>query len=184
MRLLQGRVQRMQALIDGILAYSRAGRMLTTPELVDSGALVRETVDMQAPPEEVKNPVAPDMPELHAERVPLQQVFMNLIGNAIKYARAENPNVVVEVLCRDLDDVYQFSVRDDGPGIATEFQERIWGMFQTLARPDTVEGTGIGLSVVKKIVETRGGRVWVDSAPGQGATFHFTWPKLHSEAAA
>jgi PAS domain S-box-containing protein len=184
MRLLQGRVRRMQALIDGVLAYSRAGRTLTTPELVDSGALVREVVELLAPPAEIIIQVAPRMPSLQAERVPLQQVFMNLIGNAIKYAHAHRPNVLVEVAWRDVEDTYAFSIRDNGPGIAPEYQERIWGIFQTLAPRDKVEGTGIGLSVVKKIVESRGGRAWVESEPGQGATFHFTWPKVPREAAA
>ena len=184
MRLLQGRVHRMQALIDGVLAYSRAGRTLTTPELVDSGALVREVVELQAPPAEVMIRVAPRMPSLQAERVPLQQVFMNLIGNAIKYAHAHRPDVRVEVAWRDVEDTYEFSIRENGPGIAPEYQERIWGIFQTLAPRDKVEGTGIGLSVVKKIVESRGGRAWVESGPGQGATFHFTWPKVPREAAA
>jgi len=184
MRLLQGRVRRMQALIDGVLAYSRAGRMLTTPEPVDSGALVREAIELLAPPAEVRVQLAPRMPELRAERVPLQQVFMNLIDNAMKYARAHRPDVLIEVGWRDLEDACEFFVRDNGPGIAREYHERIWGIFQTLAPRDKVEGTGIGLSVVKKIVESRGGRVWVESEPGQGATFRFTWPRVQREAAA
>ena len=184
MRLLQGRVHRMQALIDGVLAYSRAGRSLTTPVPVDSGVLVQEAVELLAPPPEVRITWARDMPGLRAERVPLQQVFMNLIGNAIKYARAARPDVLVEVGWRDLGDAYEFSVRDNGPGIAQQYQERIWGIFQTLAPRDKVEGTGIGLSVVKKIVESRGGRVSLESEPGHGATFRFTWPKVPREAAA
>jgi PAS domain S-box-containing protein len=184
MRLLQGRVHRMQALIDGVLAYSRAGRTLTTPEPVDTGTLVREAVELLAPPDEVKIQLAPHMPRLQAERVPLQQVFMNLIDNAIKYARGARPDVLVEVAWRDLENAYEFSVRDNGPGIAQEYQERIWGIFQTLAPRDKVEGTGIGLSVVKKIVESRSGRVWVESESGQGATFCFTWPKVQTRAEA
>ena len=183
MRLLQGRVHRMQALIDGVLAYSRAGRTLTAPEPVDSGALVREAVELQAPPAGVTIQVAPGMPRLQAERIPLQQVFMNLLGNAIKYARGERPDVRIEVAWQEREDAYEFSVRDNGPGIAPEYQERIWGLFQTLAPRDKVEGTGIGLSVVKKIVESRGGRVWVESEPGQGATFHFAWLKAPREPA-
>ncbi|HEX2198119.1 MAG TPA: ATP-binding protein [Burkholderiales bacterium] len=183
MRMLQGRVHRMQALIDGVLAYSRAGRTLTTPERVDSAALVQEVIELQALPAEVKVDVAPHMPSLQAERVPLQQVFMNLIDNAVKYARGYRPDVLLEVAWRDLEDTYEFSVRDNGPGIAPEYQERIWGIFQTLAPRDKVEGTGIGLSVVKKVVESRGGRVWVESEPGQGAAFRFTWPKVPREAA-
>jgi signal transduction histidine kinase len=74
-------------------------------------------------------------------------------------------------------------VRDNGPGIAPEFHERIWGIFQTLAPRDKVESTGVGLSLVKKIVETRGGQVSLDSAPGRGATFRFTWPRTFQDGA-
>jgi signal transduction histidine kinase len=110
-----------------------------------------------------------------AERVPLQQVFLNLVGNALKYAgRAD---AVVRVGWNaDAPGWYRFSVADNGPGIAPQYHERVFGIFQTLQSRDRVEGTGIGLSVVKKIVEAQGARVWVESAEGAGATFHFTWP--------
>jgi PAS domain S-box-containing protein len=177
MRLLQARVNRMEALIDGILAYSRAGRMLNAPESVDTSELVREVIELLAPPAEVRIQVADSMPTLEAERVPLQQVFLNLIGNALKYSLAMRPDVTISVDWHDLGDAFEFAVSDNGPGIAPEFHERIWGVFQTLAARDKVEGTGIGLSVVKKIVETRGGNVSLESMPRQGATFRFTWPK-------
>ena len=93
----------------------------------------------------------------------------------------------MRVTWRDAGDAYEFAVADNGAGIAPEFHERIWGIFQTLEARDKVEGTGIGLAVVRKIVESRGGRAWVESVPGEGATFRFTWPKLpealHSEGA-
>jgi PAS domain S-box-containing protein len=185
MRLLQGRVRRMEALIDGILAYSRAGRRLGQPEPVDSGGLVREVIELLAPPGDVTIEVPARMPTVEAERVPLQQVFMNLIGNAIKFTRAGRPDAVIRVGWRDVGDALEFAVTDNGPGIAPEYHERIWGIFQTLEARDKVEGTGIGLSVVRKVVETHGGRVWVESAPGQGATFRFAWPKtLRSRALA
>ena len=177
MRLLQGRVHRMEALIDGILNYSRAGRVRTAPEPVDTGALVHEVVELLAPGEGVQVEVEPDMPTLEAERVPLQQVFMNLIGNAVKYGRGARKDVRVRVEWRPVRDAYQFTVADNGPGIAPEYHDRIWGIFQTLQARDKVEGTGIGLSVVRKMVESRGGEVWVRSAAGEGAEFHFTWPR-------
>jgi PAS domain S-box-containing protein len=183
MRLLQGRVHRMEALIDGILAYSRAGRRLSAPEAVDTGVLVQEVIQLLALPAEVTIEVAEHLPMLEAERVPLQQVFMNLIGNAVKYTRAERPDVLIRVDWRDTDDAFTFTVCDNGPGIASEYHERIWGVFQTLAARDKVEGTGIGLSVVKKIVESRGGSVAVESAPGRGATFRFTWPRTFRQGA-
>jgi signal transduction histidine kinase len=114
-------------------------------------------------------------PILEAERVPLQQVFLNLVGNAVKHAGAVRPYAVIQVTCREAGDAVEFAVRDNGPGIAPEYHERIWGVFQTLEARDKVEGTGIGLSVVKKIVEARGGSASVESMPDQGATFRFTW---------
>jgi signal transduction histidine kinase len=174
MRLLRGRVHRMEALIDGILQYSRAGRTHEAPERVDTAALVDEVVDLTAPPPGVEVVIHPGMPVLHTERLPLQQVFMNLVSNAVKYAGAGGR---VEVSARaDEDGVCRFTVRDNGPGIAPEYHERIFVIFQMLEARDKVEGTGIGLSIVKKMVESRGGRVWVESAPGEGAAFHFLWP--------
>jgi PAS domain S-box-containing protein len=177
LRLLHGRVERMAALIDGILAYARAGRTLNQPETVDTGALVREVVELLATPPEVTIRLSEQMPTLQAERIPLQQVFLNLLGNAVKYASAVRPDAQIGVEWRDLGDASEFAVSDNGPGIAPQYHERIWEMFQTLNARDKVEGTGIGLSVVKKIVESRGGTVSVESAAGQGATFRFRWPK-------
>ncbi|GJG85886.1 hypothetical protein tb265_10670 [Gemmatimonadetes bacterium T265] len=182
MQLMRGRVHRMEALIDGILQYSRAGRVRSAPEPVDTGTLVREVVELIAPPAGTDIMIADGMPQVLAERVPLQQVFMNLIGNAVKYARRSAGPVEVRVgwteepTDPEVPRLYRFSVADNGPGIAPQYHERVFGIFQTLQSRDQVEGTGIGLSVVKKIVEGQGGRVWVESAEGEGATFHFTWP--------
>ncbi|HET9931308.1 MAG TPA: ATP-binding protein, partial [Polyangiaceae bacterium] len=175
MALLRGRVERLEHLIDGILAYSRAGRVRANNEWIDVGKVLTESVELLAPPTHVRVQIEPNMPTLEAERVPFQQVFLNLIGNAIKYTR--RADALVRVGCRDEDEYYHFTVADNGPGISPDYHQRIWGIFQTLAPRDEVEGTGIGLSVVKKIVETRGGRTWVESAEGHGATFHVLWPK-------
>jgi PAS domain S-box-containing protein len=173
MRLLHGRVHRMEALIDGVLQYSRAGRTHADPERVDTSALAEEVADLIAPPENVRVIVQPGMPVLMTERLPLQQVFMNLVNNGVKYGGSGG---VVEVSSRAGEGgVCEFTVRDQGPGIAPEYHERIFTIFQTLEARDVVESTGIGLSIVKKLVEGRGGRVWVDSAAGEGATFRFLW---------
>ncbi|HEX8536555.1 MAG TPA: ATP-binding protein, partial [Cystobacter sp.] len=174
MRLLRGRVQRMEALINGILDYSRAGRMRGRPERVDVGRLITECVELLAPPESTQIEVAPGMPTMRTERVPLQQVFLNLLSNALKHAHGAEPRIRVGV--SPADGFWEFSVEDNGPGIAPEYHERIWGLFQTLRARDEMENTGIGLSVVKKSVEARGGRAWLRSTPGRGATFLFTWP--------
>jgi len=177
--LIRGRVHRMEALIEGILDYSRAGRVRSKPERVDVGRLLKDSIELLNPAEPARVEVAADMPTFHSERTPLQQVFLNLIGNALKYAG--RPDVLVRVGFQDLGDGYAFSVADNGRGIAPEYHEKIWGIFQRLEARDKVEGTGIGLSVVKKAVESRGGKVWLESAEGQGSTFYFTWPKRAQE---
>ena len=171
--LMRSRMHRMEALIEGILEYSRAGRLDTAIEPVDTRRLVQEVIDLLAAPGATYH--LGDLPQLSTTALPLQQVFMNLIGNALKYANRADP--VVDVEARDTGKFYEFSVRDNGPGIAPEYHDRIWGIFQTLEARDKVEGTGIGLSLVKKLVEGNGGRAWVESSPGHGATFRFLWPK-------
>ncbi|MBI3634709.1 MAG: hypothetical protein HY216_00655, partial [Candidatus Rokubacteria bacterium] len=103
-----------------------------------------------------------------------RQVFVNLIGNAIKYLGAA-PAPIVEISRREAGGVAEFVVADNGIGIDPAYHQTIFEMFQRL-REIEVEGTGIGLPIVKKVVEGAGGRVWVDSARGAGARFHFTWP--------
>jgi signal transduction histidine kinase len=172
LELLRGRVRRLENLIDGILSYSRAGRG-GEPEEVDVGALVREVVGLLALPAEAALVVGP-LPTLHTERTPLQQVFMNLVANAIKYAG--KPDVRITIDGRETATGWEFTVGDDGPGIAAEYHDKVWQMFQTLHARDQVEATGIGLAVVKKIVESRGGAVQLDSASGTGARVTFGWP--------
>jgi PAS domain S-box-containing protein len=176
MTMLRGRVHRLESLIDGILRYSRAGRGREKPETIDVGKLLRELVELLAPPANARVEIAADMPTLQSERASLQQTFLNLIGNALKHAGRDDPHVQIGV--RDAGAFWEFSVTDNGEGIAPEYHERIWGLFQTLKPRDLVEGTGIGLSVVRRIAQSKGCRAWVESTPGTGATFRFTWPKV------
>lgn len=180
MELLRGRVRRLEGLIDGILEYSRAGRARKPAAAVDTNILVRDIVELLSPPATVQIQTAPDMPTVFSERVPLQQVMSNLIGNAIKYTN--RPDAVIKVSAANEGSMVHFQVSDNGPGIAPQYHERIFVVFQRLAARDKIEGTGIGLAIVKKIVEGRGGRVWVespaDAATGAGTTFHFTWPSV------
>ena len=175
LELLQTRVHRMEALIEGILKYSRAGRLRDKLEVVNVGDLLAESIELLSPPPDASIVIGPGMPTIETERPALQQVFMNLIGNAIRHSRRENPYVWIDV--GEDGDFYKFCVGDDGPGIAPEFHEKIWETFQTLEPRDKVEGTGIGLALVRKHVVSRGGRAWVESREGQGASFFFLWPK-------
>ena len=134
-------------------------------------------VDLLAPGDNVTINIG-QLPTLQSAALPLQQIFMNLIGNALKHSARRD--AVIGIDATDRGHLYQFSVRDNGVGIPREYHERIWGIFQTLEPRDKVEGTGIGLSLVKKLVESHHGRVWVESSPGQGATFFFTWPRKPS----
>jgi signal transduction histidine kinase len=173
--LMRNRVQRLEALIDGILQYSRIGRSQRTIEPVATGPLLDEVIDLLAPPETFTISRAPAMPTVAADRVQIAQVFANLISNAIKHHDGERGQITVS--SDDEDNFYRFSVADDGPGIAPEYHERIFGIFQTLVSRDQVEGSGLGLAIVRRIVEQQGGAIWVESAPGHGSTFFFTWPK-------
>lgn len=175
LQLMRTRMHRMEALIEGLLEYSRAGRVQQTPERVDTRRLVREILDLLAPGDDVTITIDPNLPTITTSRAPLQQVFLNLLGNALKHARRDGAEIVISAA--EAGPSYEFTVKDNGPGIAHEFQDRIWGIFQTLEARDKVEGTGIGLALVKKIVDSQGGRAWVESEPGEGATFKFLWPK-------
>ena len=169
------RVTRMDRMIDDILQYSRAGRAGEEPEPVALADLVPAVVQDLAPPGHVRVDVAPGLPVVPGEPVRLRQVFQNLIGNAIKYAN--KPEVEIKAFWADSGPLWQFSVADNGPGIEERHFERIFKIFQTLAPKDKTDSTGVGLALVKRIVEGAGGRVWVESRLGEGSTFHFTWPK-------
>ena len=176
LHLLQGRVSRLENLIGGILAYSRATRDRGEHKQIDVTALVRETWELVSPPATAKLAVDGPLPTAFGSRTQFQQVLMNLINNAIKYNAGRE--LAIEVGARPCEGrlPYEFFVRDNGVGIAPEFHDKIWGLFQTLERRDKVESTGIGLSIVRKIVEAQGGRAWVESRLEEGATFLFTWP--------
>lgn len=130
----------MDALIDGLLQYSRAGRVRNKIEPVDVRQLLTEVVEMLGPPPGATIEIARGMPALATERVPLQQVFLNLLGNALKHSG--RPDTRVQVGMRDAGDFFEFSVADNGPGIARQFHERVWEVFQTLQSRDKVEGAG------------------------------------------
>lgn len=173
--LLRGRVRRMEALIQGILDFSRVSRSLGKRVDVDVKKLLAEVTELLAPKPPAVVTAEGELPIVCTEPVALQQVLLNLVGNGLKHAGRADAEV--RVAAHERGDTWEFHVTDNGPGIAPQYQTRVWGIFQTLEARDRVESTGIGLAIVKKIVEGRGGRVWIESAEGHGATFCFTWPK-------
>ncbi|MEQ6341681.1 MAG: ATP-binding protein [Gammaproteobacteria bacterium] len=175
MQLLQARVLRAENLIDALREYTRAGRSSAAPQIVDSRALVEKVIGTLAVPPGFTIAVATDMPRVETVPEPLARVFAQLIGNAIRFHHRSEGRI--EVGSEDGGDQWIFTVTDDGPGIAPQFHGKVFEIFQTLHAKDTMETTGVGLPVVKKIVEEHGGRISVASDEGRGATFRFTWPK-------
>ncbi len=173
--LLKGRVSRMSELIDSILHYSEIGRVTRCREWVDLNELVPEIIRHLAVPEHIEVTIEDRLPKLVIEKIRITQVFQNLIGNAVKYM--DKPQGRIRVNCREDEQFWTFSVTDNGPGIHEKYFAKVFQMFQTLTRRDELESTGIGLSIVKKIVELHGGTVWVESQVGEGTTFAFTLPK-------
>ena len=172
--LIASRAKRLSALIDAILAYSRAGRPQNESAPVALGVLVGNVIDLLAPPPHIRVEIVGELPALTIEPVKFQQVFQNLISNAIDFC--DKPVGRITVSCEREAAAWRFSVADNGPGIEQRYFARIFGLFQTLASRDERERTGVGLSLVKKIVERAGGRVWVESTIGVGSVFHFTLP--------
>lgn len=173
MQLLRQRVRRMEEMIDGMLVYSRAGRIEVAVEPIHLKDLLEEVIDSLAPPSSFKIILPSVNPKLLTKPLLLTQVFANLIGNAIKHH--ERPDGQIQISIQERGDVYEFSVSDDGPGIAPEHHEKVFGIFQTLKSRDNTDNTGIGLSIVKKIIESEGGSITLESDVGEGATFRFTW---------
>jgi len=173
--LLLGRVDRMQKLIDGILQYSRVGRVEEEKMAVDLNELVPEIIDLLAPPENIEIVIDNELPAVECGETRITQVFQNLLSNAVKYI--DKPQGQIRIGCVEEGNCWKFSVADNGSGIEEEHFERIFQIFQTLSRHDENGGTGIGLTVVKKIVELYGGEIWVESKLGEGTTFLFTLPK-------
>lgn len=175
MRLLRGRVCRMEALINGLLEYSRVGRTQTPLSMVNVTNLLKEVIEWLDPPPTFTIEVQPGMPTFLTKRLLLQQVFSNLIGNAIMHHSRSDGQVKISV--QDQGQYYEFAVCDDGPGIAPEYHDKVFSIFQTLEARDHKESTGIGLAIVKKIVETEAGLITIKSQVGVGSTFSFTWLK-------
>ena len=168
---------RLQALINDLLAYSRVGTRGRPLETTDSHAVLGEAIRNLAATIEEHHALITndDLPTVRADASQLVLVFQNLLANAIKFRRAALPSI--HVSAHDRGDEWVFAVKDDGIGIEPQHAERVFVIFQRLHTREEYPGTGIGLAVCKRIVERHGGRIWFESAPGQGTTFFFTLPK-------
>jgi len=166
------RTKRMEDLINGLLDYARISQKTNISD-IDVTGLVKDIVDSIVPRHvrvELDN-----LPRLYAERLKLEQVFSNLISNSVKYTPPLNGHI--RVSCKEYPEFYMFSVKDNGVGIDPEYHEKIFEIFQTLREKDEIESTGVGLAIVKKIIEDQHGTIKIISKPGEGAEFIFTWEK-------
>ncbi|WP_244329332.1 ATP-binding protein [Tolypothrix sp. PCC 7910] len=173
--LLISRVKKMYALIDGILQYSRAGSYREEKTQVNLNDVVRDVIDLLAPPENIQIEITSTLPIIIAETTRIKQIFQNLLSNAIKFI--DKPEGQIIINCTENNNYWQFSIADNGSGIEEKYFTKIFQIFQKLSNDDNSDSTGIGLSLVKKIVELYGGTVWVESEVGQGSKFFFTLKK-------
>ena len=172
--LLRMRVRHMHQLIEGILAYTRIGRSRESDVAVDLNHTLTQVLASLVVPRHITVKLSPRLPELRGIPEQLHQIFQNLLDNAIQYMNKAEGHI--EVGAERLRDGWQLRVADNGPGIPQRFLTKVFEVFQRLNMGDDKPGTGMGLSLVKRIVETRGGRVWCESVEGEGSTFLFTWP--------
>lgn len=177
-QLLHGRVQRMEALVEGLRLYYAPVRTTSRPlDKANVRTLVQDIVTRVNPPPlfRVEIKVETDAAELTTNQNRLEQVLFQLVDNAVRHHHKEDGNILITV--HQQNSFYQFSVSDDGPGIDPRYHEKAFAIFQTLQARDQLESVGIGLPLVKKLIEANGGAIWLESAVGQGSTFFFTWPK-------
>jgi PAS domain S-box-containing protein len=176
--LIKNRVGRMGKLLEDLLDYSRAGRMANEIEFVDTAEMVAQVTDLVrgAAPVTIRTQ---GLPAFETVRTPLYQVMRNLISNSIKHH--DGDECVLEISASEQGPFYVFRVADDGPGIPRQFHKKVFNMFQTLRPRDEVEGSGMGLALVRKVVERYGGYVQLIESDGRGTTVEFTWPKANTE---
>lgn len=173
--LVKSRVHRMTNLITGVLTYSKVGISSEQKTNLDLNELVEEVVDLLAPPDHFAVDIQPDLPTIHNEGTKVRQLFQNFISNAIKYNDKEKGEI--RITCTDEGDFWEFGVHDNGPGIDEKYHDKIFQIFETLEKKDKIESTGIGLTIVKKIIKANNGKVRLESKLGKGSSFYFTLPK-------
>jgi signal transduction histidine kinase len=174
---IKGRARRLENMINGLREYARIGRVRKELEEVDVNVLLKEIVELLVP-EYFEVQIGSNMPVLYTEKIRLEQVFSNLISNAVKYNDKEKGEI--RISCVKQADHYEFRVSDNGIGIQSEYFEKIFTIFQTLRERDAFESTGVGLAIVKRIIENKHATIRVESIFGKGSSFIFTWP-LHPD---
>lgn len=178
---IRQRIVRMENLLASLLNYSRVGKTDVSVEEVDSAELVRDVIALIDFPKTFAINIDSEMPKLTTAITPLQQVFQNLLTNSIKYNEGDKGVINIWGALSG-DELVEFTVQDNGPGIEPKFHERIFQMFQTLQARDVIESSGMGLAIIKKVIEGYGGEISVESDLGEGATFRFTWPRVMEAA--
>jgi len=174
-QIIKGRLVRTENLIHGILSYARIGKEKQEKEDVDLNQLVDEISEGLIIKSGIKLIISSKLPTLFTEKLPLLQIFSNLIDNAVKHH--DKRNGLIKVYHQEHLSHYEFFVEDDGPGISKTYHNKIFVIFQTLQERDMVESTGVGLAIVKKILDDRNQKIDIISDAGKGAIFSFTWPK-------
>lgn len=149
--------------------------LFTSLKKINLKEVVTEVIGNLAPPKNIRVEITNRLPTILADKVRISQVFQNLISNSIKYM--DKSKGYIKIGCKDEKSFWKFSVADNGPGIGKKYYEKVFKIFQTLGVRDDKESTGVGLSVVKKIIELYGGKIWLESKVGKGTTFFFTIPK-------
>jgi len=175
LNMLQERVSKMNDMIQGILEYSRVGRTEEKAEKVDLNKLLKDVIDLLSPPDNIKITIENKLPKYKADRTRLTQLFANLLSNAIKYI--DKPQGIIKIGCVKVANEWKFNISDNGPGIEEKHYEKIFKIFQMLGSAPKDQSTGIGLTIVKKIIDLYEGRIWIESEIGKGTTFYFTLPK-------
>jgi len=172
--LLKSRVLRLQHLLEGITEYSRVGRINESKEPVNVNKLIQYVIDTLMPPAGFGFEVQENLPVLFAEKTKLLKVFTHLINNSVIHHHKQEG--VVSIQAHEEDNIVRFIIKDDGPGIKPHYFDKVFEIFHTLVPKDKHETSGVGLSIVKKIVESQGEKVWFDTV-NSGTSVNFTWPK-------
>ncbi|WP_258546826.1 CHASE domain-containing protein [Psychromonas sp. B3M02] len=175
LKMMRSRIGRLESLLNDLLEYSQVNHRSDSLSMIDSKVVINELFVLVSPLNSFTLICDGEMPVFSSFRAPFEQVVRNLLSNAIKHHHQKQGTI--NVRCEDLGEFYQFSVEDDGPGISKKYQEEIFKMFKTLKPRDETEGSGMGLALIKKIVEYYNGEVNIQSQEGEGCTFYFTWPK-------